>query len=265
MPGTTRLLEVDPDLGQDLTPEQFAVARRDLLVEELRVPSGRWNSEKAYQATGADIGLLLLEGVLIRDLEVGSKSSLEVLGPGDLLRQWPRDRHPAEIDVTRRFTAVDPLRFAVLDARFVTVAARWPKVLGQLTDRAMGRASSASLRLIVHQYVRVEDRILLSLWGLAERFGRVTPEGVLVPLPLNNTMMARLVGAQRPSVSTAVGQLERRGLISRPRQGWMLHGEFPIHLVRDRDGHDDRTAASDRSTAPTAGVERRVMGRPPDA
>jgi hypothetical protein len=262
MPGTTRLLEVDPDLGQDLTPEQFAVARRELVVEELRVPSGRWDSEKAYQATGADFGLLLVEGVLMRDLEVGSKSSLEVLGAGDLLRRWPRDRHPPEVEVTRRFTAVDPLRFAVLDARFVSLAARWPSVLGELADRAMGRASSASLRLIVHQYVRVEDRILLSLWGLAERFGRVTPEGVLVPLPLNNTMMARLVGAQRPSVSTAVGQLERRGLISRPPQGWLLHGEFPIHLVRDRDGHDDAHAAPSTPSTPSAGVAGRSVGAP---
>ena len=63
--------------------------------------------------------------------------------------------------------------------------------MSQVTGRVMGRATSASLRLIVHQVVRIDDRVLVSLWGLAERFGRVTPEGVLVPLPINHTMMAR--------------------------------------------------------------------------
>jgi CRP/FNR family cyclic AMP-dependent transcriptional regulator len=96
----------------------------------------------------------------------------------------------------------------------------------------MGRATSASLRLIVHQVVRIDDRVLVSLWGLAERFGRVTPDGVVLPLAINHSMMARFVGAQRPTVSQAVGELTRRGEVQRlDGGGWLLKGTFPTHIL----------------------------------
>jgi CRP/FNR family transcriptional regulator, cyclic AMP receptor protein len=56
----------------------------------------------------------------------------------------------------------------------------------------------------------------------------VTPEGVLIPVPINHTMMARFVGAQRPTVSQAVGELTRRGEVERLEDGgWLLKGSFP--------------------------------------
>ena len=111
-------------------------------------------------------------------------------------------------------------------------------MLGEVTGRVMGRATSASLRLLINQVVRIDDRVLLSLWGLAERFGRVTPDGVLVPVPINHTMMARFVGAQRPTVSQAVGELVRRGDVVRLDDGgWLLKGSFPTHLL-DGAGSD---------------------------
>jgi CRP/FNR family cyclic AMP-dependent transcriptional regulator len=232
MSGLVRVLEVDPDLGQGLDPAAFAAAERELIAETLSVPRGRWDAETAWKAMPVELGMLLLDGVLARDVRIGRRASLEVLGPGDLIRPWPQDRHAAALNSQLRFEALEPVRFAVLDGTFAMHAARWPSVLGQVSDRLMGRASSASLRLLIHQVVRIDDRILLSLWGLAERFGRVTPEGVVVPVPINHTMMARFVGAQRPTVSQAVGELVRRGDVVRLEDGgWLLHGSFPEHLL----------------------------------
>lgn len=235
MDGFVRVLEVDPDLGQGLDPEAFAAARRELVARTLRIERGVWDFETSWAAVPAELGLLIVDGVLARDVTVGRRSSLEVLGPGDLVRPWPTDRHAAGLDATLRFNALEPVRFAVLDARFAAAAARWPSVLGQVTGRAMGRATSASLRLLIQQVVRIEDRVLLSLWGLSERFGRVTPDGVVVPLPINHTMMARFVGAQRPTVSQAVGELTRRGELERLEDGgWLLKGSFPDQALGER-------------------------------
>jgi hypothetical protein len=235
MPSPLRLLDVDPDLGEGLSPEAFADARRDLIAEPLVVPRGDWNAEGTWSAVPAELGLLIVDGVLLCEVDVGKRSTLEVLGPGDLVRPWPHGRHIAEIDVSLRYTVADEMcRMVVLDAHLARQAARWPSVLGEITGRALGRATSGTLRLLVHQVVRIDDRILLSLWGLAERFGKVTADGVLVPLPINHTMMGRLVGAQRPTVSQAVGELTRRGALERTEDGgWLLHGEFPQDILGD--------------------------------
>jgi CRP/FNR family transcriptional regulator, cyclic AMP receptor protein len=237
MSGLVRVLEFDPDLGQGLDPVAFAEAERDLVAETLNVPRGRWDAPTTWRAKPTELGMLILDGVLARDVRIGRRATLEVLGPGDITRQWPKNRHAAGLTADLRFEALAPVRFALLDATFATQAARWPSVLGSVADRLMGRATSASLRLLIHQVVRIDDRILLSLWGLAERFGRVTPEGVLVPIPINHTMMARFVGAQRPTVSQAVGELVKRGDVVRLEDGgWLLRGSFPEHLLDGADG-----------------------------
>jgi hypothetical protein len=237
MNGSVRVLEVDPDLGQGLDAQAFALAERELVVATLSVPRGRWDAQSAWAAVPAELGMLMLEGVLARDVRVGRRASLEVLGPGDLIRPWPTDRHAAALSPDLRFEALEPVTLAVLDTAFAAKAVRYPSVLGQVTGRVMGRATSASLRLLIHQVVRIDDRVLLSLWGLAERFGRVTPDGILVPIPINHTMMARFVGAQRPTVSQAVGELVRRGEVERLEDGgWLLKGSFPTQLL---DGASD--------------------------
>jgi CRP/FNR family cyclic AMP-dependent transcriptional regulator len=228
MDGKVRVLEVDPDLGNGLDPEAFATAERELVVRTVTAERGAWDLDLTWAATGAELGLLMTGGVIARDAGVGRRVSLEILGQGDLLRPWPRDRHAEALNVDLRFNVLEPVRFAVLDDAFAVAAARWPVVLGQVAGRVMGRATSASLRLLIHQVVRIDDRVLLSLWGLAERFGRVTPDGILIPVPINHTMMARFVGAQRPTVSQAVGELTRRGEVERLDDGgWLLTGSFP--------------------------------------
>jgi DNA-binding GntR family transcriptional regulator len=71
------------------------------------------------------------------------------------------------------------------------------------------------------------------LWYLADRWGRVTPDGVIVPLRLTHETLARLVGAQRPSVTTAIRQLEEEGHLRRtPDRLWLLCGDPPERMAR---------------------------------
>jgi CRP/FNR family transcriptional regulator, cyclic AMP receptor protein len=69
----------------------------------------------------------------------------------------------------------------------------------------------------------VEDRLHAMLWLLAERWGRVTPEGVTLPLRLTHELLGQLVGAKRPTVSLAMKELEARGAVRRRLDGaWLL-------------------------------------------
>jgi hypothetical protein len=58
---------------------------------------------------------------------------------------------------------------------------------------------------------------------------------VLLPVRLTHRVLARLVGARRPSVTTAIGTLEKRELLSRrPDGSWLLRGGVPEGLERLR-------------------------------
>lgn len=82
----------------------------------------------------------------------------------------------------------------------------------------------------ISQLNGVERRVLAVFWHLAERWGHVSPDGIVVPLCLPHRVVAQLVGARRPTVSTALGRLMRQGRNSRRDDGgWVLAGE-PVGL-----------------------------------
>ena len=61
---------------------------------------------------------------------------------------------------------------------------------------------------------------------LAERWGRVTSDGVLIPLDLSHRLLGQLVGARRPTIATAAAELARQGLLRQCDDGaWLLRGE----------------------------------------
>ena len=60
---------------------------------------------------------------------------------------------------------------------------------------------------------RVERRLLLKLGQLAERFGRVTPDGIRLDLRLTHRELAQMVGTARESVTLALGRLADAGEI----------------------------------------------------
>jgi CRP-like cAMP-binding protein len=78
----------------------------------------------------------------------------------------------------------------------------------------------------------VDLRLLVLFWHLAERFGKVTPAGTVVPLSLSHADLAELIGAARPSVSTALKELSQQGFVQRNRadRSWLLGRELPDRL-----------------------------------
>jgi CRP-like cAMP-binding protein len=67
-------------------------------------------------------------------------------------------------------------------------------------------------------------------WHFAGRWGRVRGDGVLLPLRLTHTVLADLVAARRPTVTTALSDLSKRGLIRAVDDGWLLLGQAPTEV-----------------------------------
>jgi CRP/FNR family transcriptional regulator, cyclic AMP receptor protein len=67
-----------------------------------------------------------------------------------------------------------------------------------------------------------DDRVLAKLVQLGGKFGRVTPDGIRLDLPLTHQLLADAVGAARETVSATVRQLQRTGTIERVGRTYVL-------------------------------------------
>src|SRR5947208_3030936 len=82
-----------------------------------------------------------------------------------------------------------------------------------LMTRTVERTRRQSVSASIPMLVRIQDRLVVLFMHLAERWGQVTRDGIVVHLPLTHELIARLSGARRPTVTTALSGLSARGLI----------------------------------------------------
>jgi CRP-like cAMP-binding protein len=216
------VLDHDAGLRSALAPSERARARQHAVAGVIELPHGDW-LPGAQRGVGAELGLLVLEGLIIRDVAVADARCGELIGPGTLLRPWDDHGNDAPMRHEVGWRVVEPSRLAVLDRRFLRIAAHWPGLVTALVARATERAHNLGVMVSIHSLKRVDTRLLAFFWHLADRFGKVTAEGVLIPLALTHRQLALLVGAQRPSVTSALGTLAERGQLRRDEHGnWLL-------------------------------------------
>ncbi len=237
------LLDEDPDLGTGLGDADRAVARAAAVAAVEHLPLGRWSPIH----DGEHYGALVLDGLLLREMTVAGRPSAELLGAGDVLLPLGED---AVTFVARAVSwrALAPVRLAWLGSAVLAATVRWPTMaltLGRRSERRVARV--LAMQSIAHRS-RMEDRLLGVLWLLAERWGRVSGDGLLLPLPLTHRELAQLVGAQRPSVTSGLGALQDAGLVERlDDAGWRLCGTPPAFL---RESGGPAGAMRDGSTPP---------------
>jgi CRP/FNR family cyclic AMP-dependent transcriptional regulator len=234
-PDVIRVLEVDPDLGEDLEPAALAVARPRAIARAQCVERGRWQPFAEQWDHRGHLGLLIVEGFLARSLRLGGRMCAEILGPGDLVRPWVRVGDYSSIPIQDSWEALERTRFAVLDRRFAAAVSDWPEITAAILDRMMVRSHWLALHLAVAHLRRVESRVLVVLWHFADRWGSVRRDGVALHLNLTHTLLAAIVAAERPSVTLALASVRDRGLVERDDgHGWLLHGGPPEELEHVR-------------------------------
>ncbi len=232
---TISIVDADPDLADLLDPSQLERARHEARARLLRLFPGEWDAAGAIQPERHHRGFLIADGLLSRDVEVIGRQCVELLGPGDVMRPWSWDGEGSHVHAEIGWTVLEPTRMATLDQQLVQRIAPWPQLGLELFNRGTRRAHALAVALAISHHPRVDDRLMLTLWHLAERWGRVHPDGVVVPLPLPHQRLADLVGAHRPSVTSALGELTRAGALSRRETGeWVLHGAPPKELRNHR-------------------------------
>ena len=226
---TTRVavLTVDRELAERLDGARRERAETLSAARVLRRPQGVWDA--AHDAAhGRDgLGLLVIEGTLVRRVGMAGRFGAEILSAGDLLQPAEHDGEDATLPFEATWRVLAPLRLAVLDLAWMARMSPFPEVFAEITRRVMRRSRRLATLLAIAQHHRLDDRLLLLFWELADRYGRVGPDGVALSIPLTHDLISQLVGAHRPSVSTALGRLEHAGDVSRNGHCWTLHGTAP--------------------------------------
>ena len=230
-----RVLEVDPELGQDLEPAALAVARPRAIARAMWLEPGRWQPFAEEWEHRGHLGLLIVDGFLARTMQLGTRRCVEILGPGDVLRPWVRLADYSSVPLDEGWDVLEPARLAVLDRRFAVVLAAWPEVTATILDRMMARSRWLAFHLAVAHLRRVEARVLVALWHFADLWGHVGTHGVELKLNLTHALIADMIAAERPSVSLALTALRERGLVERDdAHVWHLHGTPPGELEEIR-------------------------------
>ena len=225
------IVDADPDLGELLDPAEREKARRQAVTRVRRLSPGEWRAAEALEADVHHQGFLVIDGLLSREVEVLGRRAVELIGDADVLRPWGWDPTGSHVSAEVGWVVLEPTRMAVLDHQLVTQMNPWPQLGLELFSRGTRRAHGLAVALAISHHPRVDDRLLLTLWQVAERWGRVRPDGIAIPLPLSHERLATLVGAHRPAVTTAMGELTRSGVLSRDSDRlWVLHGSPPDEL-----------------------------------
>lgn len=225
-----KILYEDPELGDALSPSERAQAADDCVVRTARIARGRWTFHWDEPLRDG-IGLLVLEGLLLRRVGVDGRYGAELLGEGDLLRPWQGEDTNATLTQTTGWRVLEPTRVAMLDVEAARCLSAYPELTGRLVGRALERARNLAINMAIVHQARVNVRLRMLLWHLADRWGRVRSEGVVLPLRLTHAVLADLVAARRPTVTTALTQLARQGAVQAVGTGWLLSGEPPGELL----------------------------------
>jgi hypothetical protein len=216
------LIEVDPQLGAELNADQRERARRALVAAATEVPAGAWQEPETGYGEGNAYGVLVVDGFVLRTVTMGDRATAQLFGPGDIMQSWPAEDLPSPVNVEVSWTVVRRATLALLDDRVISLAAHWPSVLRRLAWRSSSVAGRVSLQVAIARIPRLEERLLLLFWGLAERWGSMTPDGMLLPIRLTHEAIAALTAASRPPVSSALSQMSRDGVLCRAGTGWLL-------------------------------------------
>ena len=127
---------------------------------------------------------------------------------------------------------LEPARLAVLDHDLVKRLVPWPQIGLELFSRGTRRAHNLAVALAISHHQRVDDRLMLTLWHLAERWGKVRPEASSCRC---RSMAAGRSGRPPPVRDDGDGKLARAGSLSRSGDGhWVLHGAPPAQLRHHR-------------------------------
>jgi CRP/FNR family transcriptional regulator, cyclic AMP receptor protein len=162
-----------------------------------------WENPGGVAAWSARCGWVVVDGVVFLWMVLGEHRMIELLGPGDVVGVPAAEEAPGLGAMVSVLAASDVVLLG-LCMSFLRAAQRWPSLLWTVLARREAQRERLAVQGLSGHFPRAQTRVLLMLWHLAQRCGRVTPEGLVVPLALTRALLGELTGARRSTVTLAV-------------------------------------------------------------
>src|SRR3954463_5855533 len=246
--GRIALLDVDPDLAGNRTGAELAAMRDRLTAPVYRLGPGPMPDPPAPRRE-PHIGFLALKGLLLYEVSACGRATAELLGAGDLVRPW-RHELAGTLETETKWIVLEQVLLADLGMVNTSRLAESREIVESLVMRCADRAEAVAIQRSITAHVRVDVRVLAYLWHLADRFGVVMPGAVKLDIPLTHAVLARLVGARRPTVTTALQRLIQLGYLRRDGRAFVLTGDASsvTELESRSPARDFALPASDGAT-----------------
>ncbi len=201
-----------PEILASVPADDRPLAERTLTVPLVSARDADLADVISTQIPGA-FDFLIVDGVVLKETTLAGRSALELLGRGNLLA--PPLTRQLESRAVSRYLAHGPVSLAAIEDRVRQAGRRWPGIADFLHDRLAQQAHHASMHLAMLHLSRIEDRLIALFTDLAERFGHMAADEILIDLPLTHEIIGGLVASRRPTVSLALGELASNGMIAR--------------------------------------------------
>lgn len=213
-----RLLAADAALAATIDQRLLPKLRETLTVPSVSVRPGRWSPTSLPVHP---LGFLVLDGLLIRQVQLVSHRSCELLSSGDLFYPSQDHSHSA-LNAVVRWRVLTRTTLAVLDHDFTAWVQRVPSLHAALMDRSLGRVSALALILAMAREPRLEVRLLSLLRYLVDKIGTPTHDGSLVDVRVSQETLGEMMAASRARTCSALRCLEERAIIERRGRGRIL-------------------------------------------
>jgi CRP/FNR family cyclic AMP-dependent transcriptional regulator len=218
------LLDAIPELARGLARTRLAAAADALRIETAWIAAGPLGPDDLEHGDDRE-RVVLLRGLVVRSVRLEDGTASELLGPGDVLcppMLGPQDDLGLP-GYEVRLQALETSRVGIVDVELIAALAGFPDVIEAFLAARARRDAERAATAVIAQLTGVDRRLVALFRLLAARHGRPTPEGIAVPVAVPHRLLAELVGARRPTVSTALRRLERSGRLRRLQDGsWLL-------------------------------------------
>ena len=167
-----------------------------------------------YEGEPGEDLFLILEGKikLVHASTDGRESLVAVLGPGEMFGELSLFDPGPRTSTAKALTKAHALRLS--NAQLMPWLAGRPEVAASLLQalaRRLRRTNEAMADLV---FSDVPGRVAKALMELGEKFGALTPNGLLVTHDMTQEELAQLVGASRETVNKALADFAQRGWIT---------------------------------------------------
>jgi CRP-like cAMP-binding protein len=143
-----------------------------------------------------------------------------------------------------RLEALTASRITVISADSVKMLLALPSAAEAIAAALAEAISERQASIRNCAYTRHSERVHEKLLQLARTYGRAVPGGVRIEFPLTHQLLADMVGSARETVSLALSELARAGLLRRQQRCYTLRiGPHELFsTARWSDGAPERKA-----------------------